>query len=88
MKERVNAAKHGSRRMYAKPHSCRCELCVTSYRDYQRAYREKQYALGYVFNRGRLRWPSKRRTVKALDSEQPINISKEISNIGLTNENK
>jgi hypothetical protein len=49
---------------------CRCEECITGNRDYARAYRARMRAQGYVYNRGRLRRPSPRRS--AVTVETPV----------------
>ena len=85
MTERINAARHGTRSKYTG--GCRCEPCKDSSVRYQAQYRLKQYEAGYVYNRGRLRRPSKRATGVTRGLAPKIKISKEIGDMRLTNEN-
>ncbi|CAB4155350.1 hypothetical protein UFOVP665_1 [uncultured Caudovirales phage] len=62
---------HGTRSMYI-GHRCRCEDCTTAVRKYQREYRAKLYADGYVFRRGELRRPSKNRIGRPNKQENEV----------------
>jgi hypothetical protein len=85
MTERIDAARHGTRSKYMR--GCRCEPCKEAALQYQVAYRQKQYDLGYVYNRGRLRRPSKKVSGVSPAIRHKQKISKEIGNMGLTNGN-